>query len=173
MVWFVTENLLKTSGIIDANVDATKISPLIQFSAKAFVQPMIGTYFFNDLAVKYNNQTLSVDETALVAKMQTPIIWRACAQAGLTLSFPLTNKGYLKQIDDNAQAPEIKEITFMYDHYVAQAKLFEKELFDYLVLNKDLFPVFLDKLNVDSNIKLNQNNFKGQNYNESNGFFFI
>jgi hypothetical protein len=173
MIYFVTSNLIKTTGIIDPNVDETKIAPLIQFASKAFILPMLGTYFYNDLLSKYNAQTLSADETTLVSKMQPAIVWRACAQAGLTLSFPLTNKGYLKQIDDNAQAPSIQEVTYMYEHYIAQAKLFEKEISDYLFANTNLFANFMSNLNTDSNIKNNYSNYKGQNYNESNGFLFI
>ena len=70
MQYFVTENWLKTNGVITANVDATDFSPLVQFAAKAFIKKQIGSYFFEDLLTKYNAQTLSLVEQSVVEKMQ-------------------------------------------------------------------------------------------------------
>lgn len=172
-VYFITENFIKANGIITQNVDVKDFSPLIQFAAKAFVKKQIGSYFFDDLLTKYNNQTLSADETLLVEKMKYPILWRASAQAVITLTYQLKNKGLQKQDDDNSQAVELKEATFMYDNYIQQAILFEKELKDYLVANKDEFPVYLDKLNKDSEIKNNDCKNGGDAFNEGVGLIIL
>ena len=173
MIYFCTENYIKTNGVITSNVDVTQFSPLVQFCSKAYVKPLIGTVFFNDLLTKYNNQTLSIDETTLVGYIQPAILWRVCAQAGTTLSYQLTNKGYIKQSDDNGVAADLDEVSFMYSHYISEAILFEDELKKYLDLNKDLFPVFLSDDNKDSKIKTNFHNYKGKDFNQGIGFFFL
>jgi hypothetical protein len=171
--YFITENFIKQNGIITQNVDVKDFSPLIQFAAKAFVKKQIGSYFFEDLLTKYNDQTLNADEELMVQKMQYPILWRASAQAAITLTYQLKNKGLQKQDDDNSQAVELKEATFIYDQYVQQAMLFEKEMKDFLIANKADYPVYLDKLNKDSEIKNNECNNRGDSFNEGVGLIII
>lgn len=173
MVYFVSERFLKLYGMITDNVDATDFAPLIQFAAKAFIKKQIGSYFFDDLLTKYNNQTLSNDEIALVEIMQFAIAWRATAEAGISLTYQLKNKGYQKQNDDNAESVEKSEVTFMYDNYIQKAVYFEAEMKQFLVDNKDLFPVYLDKLNKDSIIKRDTYNNRGDNFNEGVGIIVI
>jgi hypothetical protein len=151
--YFVTEKFLKTYGMITDNVDVTDFSPLIQNAAKAFIKPMIGSYFFNDLLTKYNNQTLTVDESKVVEIMQFSIAWRATAEAGVSLSYQLKNKGYQTQSGDNSEAVEDKVVWKMYDHYIQKSFVFEQELKNYLTLNKNSFPEFISDLNKDSSIK--------------------
>jgi len=171
MIYFVTENYLKTNGAITSNVDSTDFSPLIQFASKAFVKSKIGSYFFNDLLTKFNNQTLSADEELLVEKMQPAICWRAVAQAGITLTYQLKNKGYQKQNDDNAESVDLKEATFMYDQYIQQALYFESELTTFLIDNKDDYPNYISVLNKDSSIKASC--VKPTDFNEGVGFMLI
>lgn len=172
-VYFISENFIKSNGIITQNVDVKDFTPLIQFAAKAFVKKQIGSYFFDDLLAKYNNQTLSADEILLVEKMKYPILWRASAQAAITLTYQLKNKGLQKQNDDNSETVELKEATFIYDQYVQQAILFEKELKDFLIANKNDYPVYLDKLNKDSEIKNNDCNNGGDAFNEGVGLLIL
>ena len=173
MQYFVTENWLKTNGVITANVDATDFSPLVQFAAKAFIKKQIGSYFFEDLLTKYNAQTLSLVEQAVVEKMQWAIGWRASAQAVLTLTYQLKNKGLQKQSDDFSEAVELKEATFIYDNYVQQAGLFENELKEFLIANKTDYPIYLSDLNKDSVIKNNEHDIRGNSFNEGVGLIII
>ena len=101
MVYFVSERYLKLYGMITDNVSATDISPLVQFAAKAFVKSLIGSYFFDDLLTKYNAKTLSSDELKVVEIMQYAIAWRATADASVSLTYQLKNKGLQKQNGDN------------------------------------------------------------------------
>jgi len=172
-IYFITENYIKTIGIITDNVDVTQFSQLVQFASKAFVKRQIGSYFFDDLLVKYNAQTLSTDEEAIVERMQLAIVWRVCANAGVTLSNQLTNKGYLVQSDDNAESVEAGTVWKMYDHYIQQALYFEIELKDYLIDNKDLYPNYISVLNKDSTIKKNSCGGDGSGFNEGVGILII
>lgn len=172
MIYFITENYLKTQTVLTDNVDVTDFAPLVQFAAKAFVKPAIGSYFFDDLLTKYNAKTLSADETLVVEKMQPAIAWRALAHSVITLTYQLKNKGIQKQNDDNAEAVELKEVTFLYDHYVQQAILFQTELKTYLNDNKDSYPNYTSTLNKDSSFKSECCN-KPNNFQEGIGMMII
>ena len=153
MIYFVTETFLKTETPLTNNVEITDIYPLIKSVADMWVRDAIGTYFYNDLLEKYNNQTLSNDEIKVVEIMQYCIAWRACADSVLELSFQLKNKGIQTQSGDFSASAELKSITLMQKHYEQKAAFYDTRLVDFFKDNKDLFPVFLDKLNNDSRIK--------------------
>lgn len=173
MIYFVTETFLKKNGIITANVDASDFTPLVQYSAKAFVKRQIGSYFFDDLLAKYNAQTLNTEESALVERMQYAIAWRVCANAAITLTYQLKNKGLQKQSDENSEAVELKEATFIYDQYIQQAGFFQKEMADFLLANKEDYPNFTNSLNKDSIIKHDSCQDLGGSFNEGVGFLVI
>jgi hypothetical protein len=173
MIYFVTERYLKLYGMITSNVDASDFTPLIQFASKAFVKKQIGSYFFDDLLAKYNAQTLSAAEIEVVDIMKFAIAWRATAEAVLSLSYQLKNKGIQRQRDDNSDAAEMTEITFMYDNYIQKALYFELELKQFLLDNKNDYPVYLDKLNKDSIIKNEHCSSSGDTFNEGTGMIII
>jgi hypothetical protein len=171
MIYFVSEQWMKTNGMITDNVDVTDFSPLIQNAAKAFLRKQIGTYFFNDLLTKYNSQTLSADEEVVGGIMKYIIGWRATAEAGVSLTYQLKNKGYQTQSGDNSEAVEDKVVWKMYDHYIQKCYVFEADLKEYLKANKDLFPNYISTLNNDSSFKKDCGN--GPTFQEGVGIFII
>jgi len=153
MIYFVSETFLKTETPITNNVEITDIYPLIKSVADMWTRDAIGTYFYDDLLVKYNAQTLSPDEIKVVEIMQYCIAWRACSDAVLELSFQLKNKGIQTQSGDFSNSPELKTIALMQKHYEQKAAFYDTRLVEFLKENKNLYPLFLDKLNDDSRIK--------------------
>lgn len=171
--FFITQNYLVSNGFINANVDVNIYKSLVEFSAKAFIQPMIGTHFFNDLLTKYNAKTLSTDEDTIVKIIQKCIAFRVKAQTAVDSSFQLTNKGIVRQSDDNATAADKSEVAWIYDHNISHVILFQAELTKYLEDNKDLFPEFISSSNDDSSIKKSCSSNDNNGYSESNGLMFI
>lgn len=159
--------------VITDNVDATDFTPLIQGAGIAYIRPMLGTHFYDDLLGKYSAQTLSTDEQTLVRKMQYAIGWRATAEAGITLSYQLKNKGYQTQDGDNSTAVEPAVVWKLYDHYIQNALMFEKEIEKYLKDNKDLYPEFTSTDNTDSWLKDSICDNNGTTWNEGIGFTII
>jgi len=151
-IYFVTENYVKTNSPLQSNVDWKQIIPLVKSAATGWIQPTIGTYFFNDLLTKYNAQTLSANETTLVAYIQDVILWYVTADAMLELSFQLKNKGVQSQSGDNSTYSELKAIQFMYDKYKDKAENYMNIMSLWLIENKDLFPNFTNVLNKDATL---------------------
>ena len=172
--YFVTQTFLQENAMFAENIDALGYTPLVQVAAKSFIKPILGTYFFDDLLVKYNNQTLNQNEEILVEKMQYSIGWRVAAEGVISLTYQLKNKGVQTQSGDNSVAPEDRVIWKLSDHYIQKAILHQNEIIDYLVDNYELFPAFNNKLNYDSTItnRCNKNN-NGGDYQEGTGLYFI
>lgn len=154
MIYFVTETYLKQNTPITNNVDSTDVVPYLRFSAESWVKPYLGSFFYNDLLTKFNAQTLNPDEVTLVQNyIQPAVAWRAATEATVFLSYQLKNKGLQTQSGDFSASPEYRAIMFVHHHYRDRADFFDNSLTDYLILNKALYPVFMDDQNKDSRIK--------------------
>lgn len=152
MIYFVTEAYLKQKTPITQNVSSVDVMPFIEPAASAWMQSILGTYFFNDLLTKYNAQTLDADETILVNKIKPAVAWRAASDCVLGLTYQLKNKGLQKQNGDNSESVEQSEVGFVMRHYEQKAEFFEAMVRTYLVKNCDTFTVFTSELNRDSEL---------------------
>lgn len=153
MIYFVTENYLKTNTPITNNVDVTDIMPYVATQARLRIKAILGGVFYDDILTKYNNQTLSSDEEDLVEYIQPVIAWYSAEDAVFGLSYQLKNKGVQQQFGDYSNAVSKDEIAFNMDHYHQKAEIFEKDLINWLTDNKALFPLFTSQSNKDSIVK--------------------
>lgn len=153
MIYFVTENYLKTQTPITANIDVNNIVPFIKTQSDMRIMPILGTYFYNYILVAYNDQTLTVDEEELVTYIQPAIAWRSAEDAAFGLSYQLKNKGIQTQNGDYSNNVNQSEVNFVQDHYAQKASFYESRLWKYLDTNRDLFPNFISQLNRDSDIR--------------------
>ncbi len=169
-IYFVTENYLKVNTPITANVNITEVLPLVKGAADMWTQCTLGTYFYNDLLVKYNAQTLNADEEVLVSLMQPSIAWRACADAVIELTFQLKNKGIQTQLGDFSASGESKMVQFMNRHYAQKAEFYEQKMWEYLKKNRLLYPEFISRLNHNSSC-LNECNGESNSKFNSQIFF--
>lgn len=153
MIYFITESYLKRETPITNNVDVTDLTPFVKTASDMTVQPILGTYFYDDLLTKYNAQTLSNDEETLVSYIQPCIAWRTCSDAVIGLSRQLKNKGLQSQQGDFSASVSMSEIAFYSDDYRQKETFYINRLVTYLKDNKDLFAEYTSTLNKDSNIK--------------------
>jgi uncharacterized Zn-finger protein len=153
MIYFVTENYLKTQTPITANIDVNNIVPFIKTQSDMRIMPILGTYFYNYILTAYNDQTLTVDEEELVTYIQPAIAWRSAEDAAFGLSYQLKNKGIQTQNGDYSNNVNQSEVNFVQDHYAQKASFYESRLWKYLDTNRDLFANFISQLNKDSDIQ--------------------
>lgn len=138
---------------ITANCDVNDISPWVRSAAETRLVPVLGNVFFNDLLLKYNNETLSVDEQALVALIQPCIGWRVAAFVVYSLSRQLKNKGLQIQSGENSEGVALNEVTFGMDQFNQIAAVYQKNMIDFLIENKHLYPIFMSENNNNSSCK--------------------
>jgi hypothetical protein len=131
--------------------------PYIKTQSDLRIQPILGTYFYNDILAKYNAQTLSANEEILVTYIQPIVAWRSAEDAVFGLSYQLKNKGLQLQNGDYSNSVSQQEVAFAQDHYGQKASFYEARLVNYLHTNKDLFANFTSVLNKDSDIRPTHN----------------
>lgn len=151
--YFVTQSYIEFNTPINQNVEFNQIRPHIKTAAEMWVQSIMGTYFFNDILVKYNAQTLSNDEVTLVQYIQPAVAFRAAADSMIGVSIGFFNKGLQKQNGENSESVDDNTIKFMAKHYTQKAEFYDERLRKYLKDNKDLYPEFTSTSNRDSDLK--------------------
>lgn len=153
MIYFCTETWIKENTPITANVDMTDVMPWMKTAAEMWIQPILGSYFYNDLLTKYNAQTLSSDEITLVGMIQPAIAWRAASDAVYGLSYQLKNKGLQTQTGDFSESVELAEVQFGMAQYRQKAEFYENQISKYLGCDQsyaDLYPAFNSASNTNS-----------------------
>jgi hypothetical protein len=153
MLYFITENYLKTNTPITANVDVTDVTPYIATQAQLRVMPILGTTFFNYMLEVYNDQTATNDEETLIKFIQPIVAWRSAEDAVFGLTYQLKNKGLQLQNGDYSSSVSQREVAFGMEHYAQKAAFFEQRLIKYLIKNKNLFPEFISEENRDTDLR--------------------
>jgi hypothetical protein len=153
MEYFVSEKWLKDNMPISDNSDPKMFYFNVKTVSDMRVRNILGTLFYNDLLVKYNAQNLSPNELILVDIMRWTIAWRSASESVISLSYQIFNKGVQTQFGDYSNNAEFKEISFLKHHYSDKASFYEKRLFDFLVDNKDDYPLLMDADNKDSEVQ--------------------
>jgi hypothetical protein len=146
-VYFVTENFIKTRTPISNNVDVSDIAPNIRTAAIEYIRPILGKNFFDDLVEKYNLQTLSANEEELVEIIQMIVAYRATDLTIPFVTFRLANKGIVK-LNENIDDKEVLNIVnYIRNEIKKFAHIKENELKKFLDLNKENYPLYIDKIN--------------------------
>ena len=153
MLYFITENYLKTNTPITANVDVTDVTPYVATQAQLRVMPILGTVFFNHMLDVYNNQTANNDEETLIKFIQPIVAWRSAEDAVFGLTYQLKNKGLQLQNGDFSSSVSRNEVAFGMEHYAQKAAFFEQRLIKYLIKNKNLYPEFISETNKDTDLR--------------------
>jgi hypothetical protein len=153
MLYFITENYLKTNTPITANVDVTDVTPYIATQAQLRVMPILGTTFFNYMLEVYNDQTATNDEETLIKFIQPIVAWRSAEDAVFGLTYQLKNKGLQTQNGDFSSSVSQREVAFGMEHYAQKASFFEQRLIRYLIKNRNLYPEFISLENRDTDLR--------------------
>jgi hypothetical protein len=153
MLYFITENYLKTNTPITANVDVTDVTPYIATQAQLRVMPILGTTFFNYMLEVYNDQTATNDEETLIKFIQPIVAWRSAEDAVFGLTYQLKNKGLQTQNGDFSSSVSQREVAFGMEHYAQKAAFFEQRLIRYLLKNRSLYPEFISTENRDTDLR--------------------
>jgi hypothetical protein len=96
------------------------------------------------LTLNIITQTLNPDEINLVEFIQPVIAWRSAEDAVFGLTYQLKNKGLQTQNGDYSASVSRNEVAFGMEHYAQKASFFEQRLIRWLLVNRNLFPQFID-----------------------------
>ena len=147
MIYFVTEQFIKTKTNITQNVDAKDLAPFIPLSVKTYIQPILGYRFTEDLLSKFNAGTTSAEEDELIEFIQYTTAFYSAFDAVAFLSFRVSNKGLQSQAGDYSTSEGIQAVEYIRQNILKFAKVHEGNLREFLHLNYKEFPLYKDPIN--------------------------
>jgi len=147
----ISENYFRDIVPFNGNVDFKDIAPHINLSQDIFLQPILGSNFYDEILGKYDAQTLSTDEITLVAHIKPCVAFRTALAAIPFITFNVKNKGIQTQSGDFSTDVEASTLHFIANKLENSAEFYERRLINYLEDNEALFPGFT--VNNDDDMK--------------------
>lgn len=160
MIYFVTEQFIKTKTNITQNVDAKDLAPYIALSVKTYIQPILGYTFTNELLTKFNAGTTSAEEDELIEFIQYVTAFYSAYDAVPFLSFRVSNKGLQSQSGDYSASEGIGAVEYIRQNILKFAKVHEGNMRGFLDLNCDLFPTYKSTANKEITAPDGERNFR-------------
>lgn len=141
--YLISENYIKENSPVTANLNMKDLFPHIRAAQELFLQNIMGSQFYDDILEKYENQTLTPDETVLVSDFIKPaVLWRTIDLALPWLQLNLRAKGVLVNTDDNANPASTFDLKYLKNEASNRAEFHENLLVKYLCKNTSTFPLY-------------------------------
>jgi hypothetical protein len=151
-VYFISINYIKLNSPVSQNVDANDLRPHIKPASDMYIQPVLGTNFYDYLVSGYTAQVLSANETTLVEYIQPVVMYYTCVLAMPFLNYQVKNKGSQFQNSDFSTSSENgdkKATSFIMNELENKAQFYLKRLENYLDDNASLFTQYTTNNNDD------------------------
>ena len=145
----ISETYIRENTVFNKNVDAQDIANNIGVSQDMFLEPILGTTFYNSIQLAYSAQTLTPNEIILMGHIKPMLAYRAAEMTLPFLNFNIKNKGIQNQYGDNSA--QVDQSTFYYvkKEITNRAEWYEQRLQRYLTLSGYLFTNYVITGNVD------------------------
>lgn len=139
----VTVNDLKNFTSIGENVDENLLTPFLLISQQMELSPVLGTALYDDIVSRFDNNQLTGDtQTLYEYYIVNSVAYSAWAQAAPFLNYKTQRTGLSTQATDVLTPLTPEELTI----YITRVNNFRtyylNRMEDYLIANKELFPLF-------------------------------
>ena len=165
-VLLISEQTLKSNGVINNNVDGMYILPAIEYAQDAGLQPIIGTKLYNKLMDLVADSSIQqeTDYKVLLDEYVTPyLLNKVTADIQIPLNYKLRNQGVVQNQTENTIVPTMKDIQYVIQNYEYKAIFYGNRLSDYLIANKSKFPEY-HKVDSAADMQSNPNSYKTNIY---------
>ena len=144
-VFLISEETLKSNGVINNNVDSMYILPAIEYAQDAGLQPLIGTKLYNKLMDLVADGSIvdATDYKFLLDEYITPyLVNKVTADIQIPLNYKLRNQGVVQNSTDNTIVPTMKDLQYVIQNYEYKAIFYGNRLSDYLCVNATKYPEY-------------------------------
>ena len=139
-ILFISETYLRDNTPLSQNLDIQDIVPNIDPAQDMYIQPILGTNFYNALLLIYSAQPLNANETVLVNHIKPALAYRAAEMSMPFIQYQIKNKGPQTQSGDNSSSVDNPVLSYLRNELKNRAEFYETRLVKYLCANASLFP---------------------------------
>jgi hypothetical protein len=142
-VYFISELYLREHTPLNQNIDTKDIMPNIPLAQDMYIQPILGSQFYNSLLISYSAQTLNSNEEYLVSLIKPCLAYYSAYETVPYLNYQLKNKGMQRQFGDNSADVDMASMNFLRNSLKNRAEFYAERIQNYLMFNGNLFPNYV------------------------------
>ena len=129
----ISEQRVKQYTNLDDNVRVAEITPFIIQSQDLYLQPRLGTKFFNRLKTGVINGDLNADEKELLNTYISPMLAHYSLYLMLPgLKYKLVDKGVVSGTSEETQPTTLDELEYLRQATLNTAEFYDQRLHEYL-----------------------------------------
>jgi hypothetical protein len=142
-VLFVSEQRLKSYTSLDENVRLEELTPHILNAQSLFIQPLLGTKFFNHLKEGVLNDSLNSDEQELLDDyIAKALMYYSLYLLLPNLKYKYSQKGILNGASEDTTTTDLNELKYLRQNAMDTAEFFAKRLVEHLKDYPGRFPQY-------------------------------
>ena len=132
-VLWITETYLKDNSILNDSVDWKVVQPIMISVQDQYIQPILGTNLFDEIADEiYANSVSTDNQTLLDSYIRKCIIWYVLSELSQALKYRFQNKGVMVRSGENSQAGSLEDIQFIAKTYKDKAEWYAERVTAFL-----------------------------------------
>lgn len=144
-VLLVSENKLKAFTGMHFNVRVEDIAPYIIQGQDLYLQPLLGTKFFDHLKGEVQTNTLTANETTLLDEYISPmLIQRAFALSIPFIKYKIVDKGIVSGTSETSSDVSLDEIKYLIGKVEDSAEFYAQRTREFLFDNPSMFQDYLN-----------------------------
>ena len=170
-VLWMTETYFKENSILNDNVDWKVVQPIMIMVQDHYIQPILGTDLFDEIADQINTSTTtSANQTLLNLYIRKCIIYYVLSELAPALKYRYHNKGVMVRNSENSQPATLEEIQFEINRWKQKAEWQAQRVTDFLCENNTTYPLYYNGNTTLDTIKPIKNNFTSSLFLDDENF---
>lgn len=151
MIFLISEDILKTEGLLEDNVWAGFIRPAIQLAQEKGLQSLIGTVLYEKILEMVADNTIKDVENRkykeLVDNFIIPyLMWQVMYEISVPITYKTKNQGVITTdvtSNDWNQKLSMSEFQYVVQRYESNATFYGNRMCDYLHAHTSDYPEYL------------------------------
>lgn len=143
--YFVSESWLKDFAPISRYMDIELVKPFLMQAQDMFIQPVLGTEFYEELMTSVAGATVSSDQARLLTLVRPAVAYYALYSALPFISVQLRNAGAVKVENPNVVPAEKREVDALRSEVKTVGDFYTQRVLKFLRDNRDLFPTYVNQ----------------------------
>lgn len=151
MIYLISEDTLRSEGLIDSNLFGGYLKPAIQLAQDKGLQTLIGGVLYEKICDLVADDSIKDDENKkykdLLDDYIIPyLIWESMNEVAVPITWKFKNQGivgYNDTSNDWVNRPSMKDFQWIMQKYESAATFYGNRLVDYLNAHISMFPEYL------------------------------
>lgn len=137
---FYSPTQIKEDTTLSRNVDDKYLTETILYCQDVYIQPKLGSTYYNELKGYVDASTLAgVHKTLMDDYVRPALKYYVLAEALYVVSFPITNKGVVSRDGEHSGAANKGTIDLLKNEHLNRAQWYTQRLVDYLCENESSY----------------------------------